>query len=124
MFIGKSVGYVLLAVMAGGVSAAASCTVAQGQAWIDQGQYGQAIQEFTCIINGDPTGVEGYRGRIEAEALAGQFSNAVLDYARVTAFVIPAHPDTVRQIYGGYSDRLARDPNNIPALTGLSFARW
>ncbi len=35
------------------------------------------------------TQVEGYRGRIEAELLLGRYSDAVGDYARVTAFVLP-----------------------------------
>ena len=48
--------------------AAPKCTASQGQALIDGGQYQQAVQEFTCVVDADPIGVEGYRGRIEAES--------------------------------------------------------
>jgi hypothetical protein len=46
------------------------CTAEQGQELIDAGQYKQTIREFTCVIDLDPTAVEGYRGRIEAELRA------------------------------------------------------
>jgi tetratricopeptide (TPR) repeat protein len=100
------------------------CTTAQGQTYIDEGRYPQAIREFTCVINAQPTEVEGYRGRIEAQLLIGEYSNAVRDYSRVTAFVQPAHPDAQSTILAGYAARLAAAPDNIPALTGASFARW
>lgn len=107
-------------------SAAAStpCTAEQGQTYIDDGRYGQAIREFTCVINAAPTEVEGYRGRIEAELLLGRYSDAVRDYTRVTAFVLPVHPDAAQAIFDGYDTRLAISPDDIPALTGESFARW
>lgn len=100
------------------------CTAAQGQQYINQGRYDKAVREFTCVINADPTAVEGYRGRIEAKLLLGRYSDAVGDYARVTAYVLPAHPDADATILAGYADRLAVAPNDIPALTGASFARW
>jgi tetratricopeptide (TPR) repeat protein len=103
---------------------AASCTAEQGQLLIDQGRYKQAISEFTCVIDAHPTEVEGYRGRIEAQLLVGQYSNSVRDYARVTAVVTPVHPDAQTTILAGYAARLDAAPNNIPALTGASFARW
>jgi tetratricopeptide (TPR) repeat protein len=104
--------------------AAATCSVEQGQLLIDQGRYKQAIQEFTCVIEAQPTEVEGYRGRIEAQLLIGAYSDAMADYSLVTAFVLPAHRDGATIILTGYADRLAIDPHNIPALTGASFARW
>jgi tetratricopeptide (TPR) repeat protein len=103
---------------------AASCTAEQGQTLIDQGRYKQAIAEFTCVIDAHPTEVEGYRGRIEAQLLLGQYSNSVRDYARVTAVVTPVDPDAQTTILAGYAARLAIAPNNIPALTGAGFARW
>ena len=101
-----------------------SCSAQQGQQLIDAGQYTKAIKEFSCLVNLDPTGVEGYRGRIEAELLAGKFSDAVRDYVRVNAFVVPAHPDAESSIISGYTARLAADPASVAALTGLSFAHW
>jgi tetratricopeptide (TPR) repeat protein len=103
---------------------AAPCTAEQGQQRIDAGLYQAAIQVFTCVIGLDPTAVEGYRGRIEAQLMAGRFSDAVRDYARVTAYVEPAHPDAQQVIYAGYHARLEAAPDAIPALTGLSFAHW
>lgn len=100
------------------------CTAEQGQAFIDTGHYEQAVREFTCVVDAHPTEVEGYRGRIEAELLLGHFSDAVRDYARVTAFVEPVHPDAVATILDGYAERLAADPQEVPALTGASFAYW
>jgi tetratricopeptide (TPR) repeat protein len=107
-----------------GSAKAAQCTAAQGQVYIETGQYKKAIQEFTCVINAGPTEVEGYRGRIEAELLVGQYSNALGDYARITAQVLPVYPDAVGTIIQGYTDRLTAAPQNIRALTGASFARW
>ena len=69
------------------------CSAEQGQIYIDEGRYEQAIREFTCLIEAQPTEVEGYRGRIEAELLLGRYSDAVGDYASVTALVLPVHPD-------------------------------
>lgn len=103
---------------------AAQCTPQQGQLFIDSGQYKKAIQEFTCLINAQPTEVEGYRGRIEAELLLGQYSNALADNARITAYVLPVHPDAKNTIFASYSDRLTVNPNDIVALTGASFIRW
>jgi hypothetical protein len=100
------------------------CTAAQGQASIDEGRYEQAVREFTCVIDAAPTEVEGYRGRIEALLLLGRYSDAVRDYTRVTASVLPAHPDAESTILAGYADRLALAPDSIPALSGASFARW
>lgn len=101
-----------------------NCTAEQGQAFIDAGRFERAVREFTCVIDAQPTEVEGYRGRIEAELLLGRFSDAVRDYARVTAYVEPVHPDAASTIYAGYADRLAVAPSDIAALTGASFARW
>jgi len=44
--------------------------------------------------------------------------------APVTALVIPVHPDARDTISAGYDARLAATPDDIPALTGASFARW
>src|SRR5262245_3112096 len=107
-----------------GNSTAERCAAETGQLFINEGRYGRAIREFTCVIEARPTDVEGYRGRIEAELLLGQYSNAVRDYARVTALVLPAHPDAEDAIIAGYAARLAIRPEDIPALTGASFARW
>jgi tetratricopeptide (TPR) repeat protein len=103
---------------------AAQCTATQGQLYIDTAQYKKAVQEFTCMIAAQPTEVEGYRGRAEAELLLGQYSNALRDNAQITAFVLPVHPDAKNTIFAQYADRLAVAPQNIPALTGLSFFRW
>lgn len=54
-----------------GVRKAEQCTAEQGQLYINEGSYNAAISEFTCVIEAQPTGVEGYRGRIEAELLLG-----------------------------------------------------
>src|SRR5262245_20047620 len=102
----------------------ASCSAEQGQQLLDAGQYKAAIREFSCIIAGDPTGIEGYRGRIEAQLMLGQFSDAMRDYTRVTSFVEPVHPDAQRVIVSGYEARLKANPDAIAALTGQSFAYW
>jgi tetratricopeptide (TPR) repeat protein len=95
-----------------------------GQHLIDQGHYQQATNVFSLYIHQHPTDVEGYRGRIEAKLLLRHYSDAVLDYAQVTAKVIPIHPDADQQIYDHYAQRLAQRPNDRPALTGVSFAYW
>ena len=109
---------------AGSAAGAAKCTPQQGQALIDSGRYDQAVREFTCVIAADPTAVEGYRGRIEAELLLGRYSDGLADYSRVTAFVVPVHPDAHAVIRAGYADRLASAPNDVAALMGASFERW
>ena len=108
----------------GSSNANPSCTAVRGQAFIEEGRYDHAIREFTCVIDAQPTGVEGYRGRIEALVLQQRYSDAVRDYQRVVAFVLPVHPDAKSTIIAGYSARLANSPQDIKALTGLSFARW
>ena len=107
-----------------GSRSAAACTAQQGQLFIDAGRYKDAVRAFTCVIEARPTDVEGYRGRIEAALLLGRYSDAVRDYARVTAFVLPVHPDAEQTIRTGYEARLASKPADVPALTGASFARW
>src|SRR5262249_18888525 len=99
-------------------------TVEQGQLLIDSGQYERAVRVFTRVIEAHPTDVEGYRGRIEAELLLHRYSDAVRDYQRVVALVLPVHPDAKDTILAGYAARLAIAPENIPALTGASAARW
>ncbi|HMA24562.1 MAG TPA: hypothetical protein VKP00_11220, partial [Gemmatimonadaceae bacterium] len=100
------------------------CTVEQGQLLIDGGRYTQAVRVFGCVIDGAPTEVDGYRGRIEAELLLGRYSDAVRDYARVNAFVVPVHPDAEQIIVAGYDARLDATPSDIAALMGESFAYW
>src|SRR5262245_43473882 len=100
------------------------CTAAQGQVFIDQGRYDQAIREFTCVIAAQPTEPDGYRGLAEAELMLGRYSDALRDLARVTAYVVPVHPDAAEIIHASYKARLDADPQNIPALTGATFARW
>ena len=113
-----------LLVAVGPAAAAVKCTAQQGQLFIDAGRYRDAVREFTCVIDAAPTQVEGYRGRIEAELLLGRFSDAVRDYVRFMALVVPVHPDAEQTITDGYAARLAAAPANVPALTGASFARW
>lgn len=114
----------LLVAPAQSASSAPWCTAEQGQASIDEGRYLQAIREFGCVIEAQPTEAEGYRGRAEAELLVGRYSDAFRDYARITAFVVPVHPDAMTTIHAGYAARLAAEPGSVPALTGASFARW
>lgn len=111
------------ALLAGGANVT-PCTAEEGQQLINAGQYQAAIQKFTCVIGLDPTAVEGYRGRIEAQLMLGRFSDAVRDYTLVTAFVVPVHPDAQQLIFAGYNARLETAPGEIAALTGLSFAYW
>jgi predicted Zn-dependent protease len=114
----------LAAAPVAGAAPKPSCTPAAGQAFIEQGRYDRAVREFTCLIDADPTGVEGYRGRIEAQVLLGRYADAIRDYTRVTAIVKPVHPDAWQTILDGYAARLAADPDDVKALTGASFARW
>src|SRR5262245_5983990 len=100
------------------------CTAEEGQALIEAGNYQQAIHEFSCVVDAQPTEAEGYRGRMEAEALLGRYSDALADNARITAYVKPVHPDAESTILAGYAERLANQPQSITALTGVTFARW
>src|SRR5262245_32114230 len=105
-------------------AATAKCTSQQGDAYIAAGRYDRAVREFSCVIDAQPTEGDGYRGRIEAELQLGRFSDALRDYARVTAFVLPVHPDAREIIRAAYVDRLAASPNDVVALTAASFERW
>jgi Flp pilus assembly protein TadD len=110
---------------AAALASSPTCSAGQGQAFIDQGQLTQAVHEFTCVIDHQPTEVDGYRGRAEALLLQGRFSDAYHDYnTGITALVVPVHPDAFNTIYAGYAARLSAKPNSIPALSGASFARW
>ena len=72
---------------------AVQCSAQQGQALIDAVRYDAAIREFTCVMQAQPTEVEGYRGRIEAQLLSGRYSDAVRTSAALNAFVLPVHAD-------------------------------
>jgi tetratricopeptide (TPR) repeat protein len=123
--LGFALGTLLLAPTLGAQAASGqTCTEDRGQALIDDGRYQQAVREFTCVIDAEPTEAGGYRGRIEAQLLLGRYSGALADYNRVTTVVMPIHPDTEGTILDGYAARLAADPYDIHALTGASFARW
>ena len=104
--------------------AQAACSVGAGQALIDQGSYKQAVKAFTCVINAQPTDVEGYRGRIEAQLLLGLYADAFRDYSRITARVVPVDPAAESTVLAGYDARLSADPDSVSALTGASFMRW
>ena len=114
----------LIAASANPARAQSGCSAEQGQTLIDQGRYRQAIRQFTCVIDAQPTGIEGYRGRIEAQLLLRLYADAMGDYRRVTAQVIPADADAVATLLAGYAARLADDPQSVSALTGASFSRW
>ena len=106
-------------------SSSPTCTPEHGQASIDAGELPRAIRTFTCVIDAEPTEVDGYRGRAEALLLLGRFSDAYHDYnTGVTALVVPLHPNAFGTIYDHYAARLSVDPDSISALTGASFARW
>lgn len=100
------------------------CSAELGQQLIESGDYQRAVRTFTCVIALDPTAIEGYRGRIEAQLMLGRFSDAVRDYTRVNAFVVPVHPDAGQVIVAGYAARLAASPTSVTALSGLGFAHW
>lgn len=114
----------LASIAATPVDAAPDCSAAAGQAFIDQGRYDRAVTEFTCLIRADETSVDGYRGRMEAFVLMGRYADAVHDGTRFTAVVEPAHPDAQQTVIRGYLDRLAASPTDVPALAGMTFARW
>jgi tetratricopeptide (TPR) repeat protein len=113
-----------IAASAAPAAAAPSCSAATGQSFIDDGRLDRAIREFTCVIEAQPTDIEGYRGRIEANLLLGRYAASVADYVRMAAVVVPVHPDAESTIFAGYDARLAVAPTDVAALTGASFARW
>src|SRR5262245_18471671 len=110
------VGATILATLAAGSATLAKdlppghsrCTAEQGQQYIDLGRYDKAIREFSCVIENDPTGVEGYRGRIEAALLLGLYSDALRDNASITANV--SYPNARDTIFANYAASLAIDP--------------
>src|SRR5262249_31548027 len=116
---------VLVPASAAPVSAAAPwCTTTTGQSLIEAGDYDKAIQSFSCVISASPTEVEGYRGRIEAEVLQARYSDGARDEQRIPAFVLPVHPDAEATIVAGYTARLAAAPQDLRALTGMTFTQW
>jgi hypothetical protein len=82
------------------------CTVEKGQNEIDQGRYKSAVKEFSCVIDAQPDEVDGYGGRAEAQLLLGLYSLAMHGYGRITAQVLPVHPDAASTILAGYAARL------------------
>ena len=115
---------VAASIAAAPVAAAPDCSAAAGQALIDQGRYDRAVSEFSCLIRADATSIDGYRGRMEAFTLMGRYADAVHDGTRFTAVVEPAHPGAQQTVVKSYLDRLGARPTDIPALTGMTFARW
>ncbi len=98
-------------------SQAYAASLDDGQAFIDQGKYKQAVACFSEFINDNPTSREGYRGRIEALLMQRRYSDAMLDVARFNALVVPADPDAIDWIIEYYETRMAADPSDIAALT-------
>jgi hypothetical protein len=105
-------------------SPCAGATLGKGQQRIDQGRHSEAVQIYTCILDANPLALDAYRGRAEAELLLGRYSDAMRDYARVTAVVMPVDEDAAEKIVEGYEARLAKQPNDRAALTGAVFASW
>jgi tetratricopeptide (TPR) repeat protein len=114
----------LAATAAPSAVAGATCTVAAGQAAIDAGDLKRAVREFGCIIDAEPTGIDGYRGRIEANLLLQRYAAAVTDAVQLNALVVPVHPDAEATMLAEYAARLAQAPDDIAALTGASFTEW
>jgi hypothetical protein len=85
------------------VATAWQCSLEQGQIYIDEARYRDAIREFTCVIEGQPTDVEGYRRHIEAELLL--FAIPVLSATTPHNRLRAAGPS-------GYAARLAAVPND------------
>src|SRR5689334_20071428 len=96
----------------------------EGEAFAKDGNYDSAIAAFTCAIESDPLDIDAYRGRIEARLMTGAYSDAMLDYAAIKVQVVPEIPDALERILTYYETALESDPENIPLLTGDSFARW
>jgi len=114
----------LLLVLNGPARGATRCTEEHGQELIAEGRLERAAREFSCVIDASPSDISGYRGRIEAELLLGRYSDAVRDSALVTARVLPNEPDAWSAVLEGYAARLKAAPDDVPALTGASYARW
>lgn len=95
-----------------------------GQAFIEAGAYSEAVTVFACVIAANPLDITAYRGKIEANLLAGKYSDAVHGYTEINIHVIPEVPDAVTQIIAYYQETLPTDPNNVILLTGYSFALW
>ena len=93
------------------VSAAPACSTAAGQAYIDAGRYDRAVREFGCVIDGDPTSVDGHRGRMEALVLLGRYSHAVLDGVHFNA------------VGAGASGRRADDRGGVRQSVGITQRR-
>ena len=98
--------------------------LANGQELIDSGEYEQAVKEFSCLVDAQPTEVEGYRGRdrgaVAARSLFGCGARLYPHHRgcdprppRCTE----NYPRWLFRTFGCYTD-------SIPALTGESFAYW
>jgi tetratricopeptide (TPR) repeat protein len=93
----------------------------QAQRLIDEGKYKQAVQAFTDIIAQNPKVADGYRGRAEALLMLDRYADALSDYSRLVAYVLPSNPNAVNDIYLSYDARLAKKPKDLPTLTGACF---
>ena len=96
----------------------------QAQKLIDEGKYKQAVQAFTAVIAQKPTDADGYRGRAEALLMLDRYSDALSDYSRLVAYVLPVNSNAVSDVYASYDARLAKKPKDLPALTGACFVHW
>lgn len=93
----------------------------QAQKLINEGKYKQAVQAFTAVIAQKPTDADGYRGRAEALLMLDRYSDALSDYSRLVAYVLPVNSNAVSDVYASYDARLAKKPKDLPALTGACF---
>lgn len=115
---------VLAGVLAESTYADTSTLLQRGQKLLDKGKYESAIDAYSQYVDLNPTLVDGYRGRIEANLMLRRYSDCVRDYARITAMVIPVHPDASEQIYAHYESRLQNHPHELRSMMALSFAHW
>jgi hypothetical protein len=86
-----------------GIVATRQCSLEQRQIYINEGRYREVIREFACVIEAQPTEVEGYRGRSEAELLLGRYS---------VTFATTPHNRLRAVGLSGYAARLAAVPDD------------
>lgn len=70
-------------------------TLALAERYLHEGQFGEAVAEFTRVIQLDPNQTDAYYSRAVANSLQGRYSEALGDYD----FVLSQQPDFVDALY-------------------------
>ncbi len=96
----------------------------EGAALVEAGDYDAAYDAYTCAMEAAPEDYIPVARRAEVSLLAGNYVEALDDYALLRARFYPDDLGVYGKILVEYRDAIAADPENISLYVFRSFNRW